>query len=279
MIKKLIAICLVFISILMMSSCSKYKFAKQTVFVEDVDKFFDPKNKLNVWLYMNFVPLENSLYGLRTKSMYTDDEAILKFLKLNNKKSRILFSAVPSQNPKYHLIALVHTKTKELTDDYKKQFFENAHYFQRDFQKGRLDIRHVYIPFDDNKKGLSLVYYISGEQHVNCRFCKLDYLSKINSKELQSNSLYLKNWIISDNEGPNARELDLKIPSALNKIKERLFLKIFAQYENATGINYFHILDQNDRDQLKLKLLPNTYYAEYINAKNGIVHRDTIVVK
>ena len=42
--------------LLLCCSCSSYRFAKDGIFVNDVDEYFNPKEEINVWLYSNFYP-------------------------------------------------------------------------------------------------------------------------------------------------------------------------------------------------------------------------------
>ena len=128
---------------------------------------------------------------------------------------------------------------------------------------------------------MSLVYYASAEQHMTCPFCKLDYLAKINAANLQDDSLrYRNNWIVAENLSAAGIEKDIIVPEEILQFKGKTFMKIFAEYETQTGINYFHILNaKNKPAKLNVKLLPNRYFLEYMDAKFSVIHRDTIIVQ
>ena len=264
-------------------SCSSHKFAKESVFVSDVDEYFNPALKVNVWTYMNFYPYQEEVKtGVRLTEFYDSDLEVLKKVGLKGNGSNVLFSAIPNVVPYYNLLAILHTKNLPDKRGFeKKEVSKDQFYLQKDFELGRLDVRHVLIPFEQGKKMLSLVYYISSEQHLTCRFCKLDYLAKINAMNLQDTAIqYRDNWIIAENVSDKAIDTHIQVPKHIVKAKGKVLLKLFAQYESETGINYFHILDgKKKEDAVKIKLLPNRYYLEYQDEKFKVVHRDTIQVK
>jgi len=275
---------LTFLSILLLLSCSSHKFAKESVFVSDVDEYFNPALKVNVWTYMNFYPYQESqMTGVRLNEFYAQDKDVLKKIGLKGRGTNVLFSAIPNVVPYYNLLALLHTKNLPKTIGFeKKEVGKDQYYLQRDFELGRLDIRQVLIPFEKGKKMLSLVYYISSEQHLSCKFCKLDYLAKINAINLQDSvqKQYRNSWVIAENISEKALDTDIVIPSTIQDAKGKVYLKLFAEYETAAGINYFHILDSKQKkDKIKLKLLPNRYFLEYQDEKFITIHRDTIYIK
>ncbi|MCA5004510.1 hypothetical protein [Sphingobacterium bovistauri] len=263
-------------------SCSSYKFAKESVFVDDVDEYFNPTLKMNVWTYMNFYPYRGGNDGVRLKDFYPMDKEVLKKLGIKAKGINILFSAVPNSKPNYHLIALFHeTNLPNNVGFERKEVNKKQYYFQKDLEIGRLDVRHVLIPFENNNKMLSLVYYISSELHLDCRFCKLDYLAYINTVNLQDSTQqqYRNNWVIAENLTDQGVALEISVPQPIQKRKEKVLLKVFAEYETETGINYFHILDGKEKtDKITLKLLPNRYFLEYQDEKFNTIYRDTIQV-
>jgi hypothetical protein len=270
-------------SLFFLSSCSSYKFAKESVFVEDVDEYFNPALKLNVWTYMNFYPYQESqMTGVKLNEFYAQDKDVLKKIRLKGRGANVLFSAIPNVVPYYNLLTLLHTNNLPKTVGFeKKEVAKDQFYLQKDFELGRLDIRHVLIPFEEGKKMLSLVYYISSEQHLSCKFCKLDYLAKINTMNLQDSTQkeYRNNWVIADNISEKAVNTEIVMSSAIQDVKGKVYLKLFAEYETQTGINYFHILDSKHKgEKIKLKLLPNRYFLEYQDEKFKTVHRDTIQV-
>lgn len=263
-------------------SCSSHKFAKESVFVDDVDEYFNPALQINVWTYMNFYPYRGGNDGVRLKDFYPMDKEVLKKLGVKTKGTNILFSAVPNSKPNYHLIALLHeTNLPNNVGFERKEVNKKQYYFQKDLEMGRLDIRHVLIPFDSNKKMLSLVYYISSELHLDCRFCKLEYLAKINAANLQDTTKkYRENWIVAENLSDQGIDIAVPLPLKVQRNKDKVLLKVFAEYETQTGINYFHIIEPKEKmNEVKLKLLPNRYFLEYQDEKYNVIQRDTIQVK
>lgn len=266
-----------------LSGCSSYKFSKESVFVNDVDEYFNHSLKLNVWTYMNFYPHQDGeRTGVRLHDFYENDVEVLKKIGLKSKGSKVLFSAVPSGLPHYNLLALVHNKPLTRPEEFERRDVNKEQfYLEKDYVLGQLDIRHVVIPFEKGKKTLSLVYYINMEEHQNCRFCKLEYLAKINTSNLQdSKKQYRDNWLIAENISDTIADTEIKVPEGLDYNQGKIFLKLFAQYETQTGINYFHILDAKSKDSMvKVKLPPNRYFLEYENEQRQIIYRDTIQVK
>jgi hypothetical protein len=260
-----------------LSSCSSRKFAKESVFVEDVDEYFNPALKINVWTYMNFYPYQDGgETGVKLNKFYAQDIDVLKKIGLKNRGSKVLFSAVPNSSPQYQK-NLPNTVGFE-----KREVGKDQYYLQKDFELGRLDIRQVLIPFDKGKKMLSLVYYISSEKHLNCKFCKLDYLAKINAINLQDSQqkIYRNNWKIAENISEKALDTEIVVPETIQDAKGKVYLKLFAEYETETGINYFHILDSKHKEEkIKIKLLPNRYFLEHQDEKFKTIHRDTIHIK
>ena len=238
--------------------------------------------KMNVWTYMNFYPYRGGEQGVRVKDFYQKDKEVLKKIGLHAKGSKVLFSAAPEGNPSYHLLSILHERSFPNTKDFEKVEVEKKwYYLQKDYKLGRLDIRHVLIPFDHARKMMSLVYYASAEQHLACPYCKLNYLAKVNTINLQDTSInYRNNWLIAENLSHKSVDTRIIIPDQIRKVKSTVFLKLFAEYESQTGINYFHILDKKDKEkEIKIKLLPNRYFIEYQNEKFSAIHRDTIQVK
>ena len=277
-------LCILFLLFFLLVGCSSHKFAKESVFVDDVDEYFNPTLKINVWTYMNFYPSkEGDKTGVRLTHFYETDLEVLKKLGIKSKGVNVLFSAVPSTKPHYHLMAILHQKSLPKTAGFeKKDVDKNQFYLQKDFELGRLDIRHILIPFEDNKKMLSLVYYINKEEHQNCPYCKLDYLAKINTINLQDSKQrkYRANWVVAENITDDAVDTEFVFPTIIHEVKGKVYLKIFAEYESQNGINYFHILDSKQKEEkIKVKLLPNRYFLEYQDEQFRTVYRDTIQVK
>jgi hypothetical protein len=267
-----------------LSSCSSYKFAKESVFVDDVDEYFNTALKVNVWTYMNFYPYQDGgETGVKLNDFYAQDIDVLKKIGLKSRGSKVLFSAIPNSSPQYHLLTVLHQRNLPKTEGFeKKEVGKDQYYLQKDFELGRLDIRQVLIPFEKGKKMLSLVYYISSEKHLNCKFCRFDYLAKINAINLQDTQqkIYRNNWKIAENISEKALNTEIVVPATIQDAKGKVYLKLFAEYETETAINYFHILDSKHKEvKIKLKLLPNRYFLEYQDEKFKTIHRDTIYNK
>ncbi|MGN0002018.1 MAG: hypothetical protein ACI35V_01160 [Sphingobacterium composti] len=283
MIKQALCFTSAYLILAILLSCSSYKFAKDSVFVDDVDEYFNPALKMNVWTYMNFYPYRGGETGVRLDDFYPMDKEVLKKIGLKRNGANMLFSAVPNNKPNYHLMAILHQKNLPKIDGFeKKEVDKNQFYYQKDFELGRLDIRQVSILFDNNTKMLSLVYYISSEEHLDCKFCKFDYLAKINTINLQDSiqQQFRRNWVIAENNTDDAVHTEIVIPSAIQNTKRKVYLKLFAEYETETGINYFHLLDAKQKEEkIKVKLLPNRYFLDYQDEMFKTIHRDTLQVK
>lgn len=269
---------LFYISLLLMFSCSLSRFAKNGVFVTDVDRYFNPEEDINVWVYGNYYPHIDSQEGVRLDSLYAEDHAILKKVNLTGRGKQVLFTAVPSSGYRYHLLAVKHRPSKKDTLAFQKITLDSSYYYQKDFILDDLDIRHVLIPYDD-MQALSLVYYIPAGKNLTRRFSFLDYLARINSKELQNKYLSTTSWKISNCMPSKQVFTTIPIPQYLFKNHNRVFLKIYAKYEQSLGIQYFQILapKTNSKD-IVVKLCPSNYIIEFSDLKNNILLSDHITV-
>lgn len=269
---------LLLLATFILSGCRSPRFAKGGVFVEDVDRYFntDLENS-NVWLYMDLKPFHGGKSGLKMGGTYEEDKKILKSADVDLKGTRLLFSAVPESSPRYHLIALYHKNGVKKLDGYEKKDYQNAHYFQKDQESGRLDIRHVYIPYKD-QAGLSLIYYISTEQHLSCRFCKIDYLARINAQRLQEKNADSLKWQISNCEDDVKRKnVSVEPKLDFRTIDQINYVKVYIDFLNGnTGIQYFQIFKSGEDKKLSLELCPGKYYVEYLGSKFNVLHRDTL---
>lgn len=265
--------CLLFI----VCSCSSPRFATDGIFVDDVDEYFNPKQNINVWVYANFYPYIGIDRGLKMTSLYKDDLAVLKQIDFQTKGTKILFSARPDTEP-YHLIAVQHLKNIHNLEGFERKEVDSAYYYQKDSKLGRLDIRQVYIPYG-NKKGLSLIYYVSTEMHLRCPYCKLDYLAKVNASELQNQKKSSLDWKIFDCTEDNQKETHIPVDHKLLMKHKNTYLKIYADYGASQGIQYFKTFNRKFNGDLLLKLCPDRYIVEWSNNKKKILKIDTIVVR
>lgn len=259
-------------------SCSSPRFAKDGVFVEDVDEYFNPKQDINVWVYANFHPYIGLDRGVRLGSFYPKDKEVLKKIGFKSRNAKVLFSAVPESNPSYYLIAIQHLKSKINLQGFERIEADSSYYFQKDFKLDQLDIRQVYIPYSRGK-ALSLVYYISSEKHYACPYCKLDYLARVNAKELQYKKVSVVSWQIFNCVQSQMRSVEIVLNKALIKKHKRTYLKIYADYESSRGIQYFQVLNPSSKVELQLKLCPEPYIIELLDDKLILLQKDTLVVK
>lgn len=269
---------LLFLVMVILSGCRSPRFAKGGVFVEDVDRYFNTHlPNSNVWLYMDLKPFNGGKSGLKTVGTYEEDKRILKSVGVQMKGAKLLFSAVPESSPRYHLIALYHKNAVEKLDGYERKNYQNSYYYQKDLESGRLDIRHVYIPYKD-QAGLSLIYYISTEEHLSCRFCKIDYLARINAQRLQEGNADSLKWQISNCESEVKRKnVRVEPQTDLRRVNQIKYAKVYIDFLNGnTGIQYFQIFKPGEDKKLQLELCPAKYYVEYYDAKFNVLHRDTL---
>lgn len=261
----------------MLSSCGMPRFAKDGIFVDDVDEYFNPQQEINVWVYSNFYPYKHLDHGVRMNSWYESDKLVLKTIGFKSQNNKALFSAKPRSGPPYHLIAIKHSKNNVDLQGYEKVVVDSSLYYQQDYKVDNLDIRHVYIPYG-LKMGLSLVYYTSTEHHYTCLYCKLDYLARVNAYELQHKNDNAMGWQIFDCRDDKLVETVIPLNADLIRNNKRTFLKISAQYTVETGTQYFQPLNKTSKTELRLKLCPNRYIIELSDAKYRLLQSDTLVV-
>lgn len=266
-----------YIVLLLMCSCGSPRFAKDGVFVNDVDEYFNPRQDINVWVYGNFHPYIGLAVGVRLGSLYSDDKLVLKAVGLKNRSSKILFSSLPSAWPSYNLLAIQHRKDNVKLAGFEKINVDSSYYYQKDFRVNKLDVRQIYIPY--GKKALSLVYYIDADKNIKQPFSKLEYLARINAEELQHRKQKVLHWKVFDCTENKQVLTDVPLPKELLAKHKRSFLKIYADYGSSTGIQYFQILEGGSTNALKLKLCPARYIVELSDTKYRVIQTDTLVVK
>lgn len=259
-------------------SCSSPRFAKDGVFVNDVDQYFNPKQDINVWVYSNFSVYKGLKHGLRMGTLYADDKAVLKQIDFKRRGTKILFSAVPTSGQLYHLMAIQHSKRNVDLTGFDRISLDSSYYYQRDYTLAQLVIRQVYIPYG-KQKGLSLIYYSNTDKQPSCPFCKIDYLSRVNTVELQQRKTHISHWKILDCASQNEVLTHLALNGALIRKHKRTFLKIYADYGASTGIQYFQILNSKSNPNLKFKLCPDKYIIELSDASQRVLQVDTLIVR
>ncbi|MGH2623698.1 MAG: hypothetical protein ACRDE7_08535, partial [Sphingobacterium sp.] len=232
---------LIIIGLSLVSSCRSLAFSEHGDLFEDVDKYFNKKEGVNVWMYRSFVPKENAKTGVRVASFYPLDDRMLDLLKLKNKRNKILFSAIPESSPQYNFIAIKHNRQNVKLKEYKKLEYKKAIYYQRDYSFDGIDIRHAYIPYGKNK-ALSLVYYALEVEHKKCPFCRCDYLAKINALERLEDSTYLSTWQIYDCSEEFRKQAQIIPNKELLKDQQKVFLKMYDINGINKSISFFKLI-------------------------------------
>lgn len=261
--------------LLLFSSCTSLKFSKDGVMVDDVDKYINASEQINIWTYMNFYPSKGRKSGVLLDKLYPMDKEVLAVVKYKIKGSKVLFSALPSGYPKYNFIALSHKKSVVDTASYEKVKYNSASYYRKDFYWGGLDIRHVVIPYG-KKKNVSLICYAEPESHQNCKFCKFDYLANINAKELQSGEKYTASWFISESSNGGLQNSKILVPSFLKSKYNRVLVHVLENYGENTGIKYFKVLNPKDEKEMDVKLFRGKYFVEFQDDKGNLLHKDSL---
>lgn len=265
-------------SMFFMSACSSLKFAQQGILFEDLDKYFNEKEGVNVWLYRSFVPREDGKTGVRLANLYTLDDRMLGLLNIKNKHNKILFSAIPENSPHYNFIAIKHNRQNVSLKEYKKLEYRKATYYQKDFSFDGIDVRHAYIPYGKNK-ALSLVYYVLEVEHKKCPFCLFDYLAKINALERHEDSTYFSTWQIFDCPQNIKKDKTIIPDRKLLNENETVFLKMYDINGAYKGISFFKLMTKWDFNPIELQLCPNTYVIEYLNSDKKLLKRDSLIVQ
>lgn len=273
---------LIFFLVSIFFSCSSNKFASKGHFIEGVDQYFNLKNERNIWVYMDFVPRDERVNGVRTTSFYPEDKGILDFIGLGGKSVRTYFSAVPETRPRYHLIVLAHKNNKFDYSGYKRveeTKSEGYYYYYKDAEKDFRAIRHVVIPYADNKI-ISMVYYIDKDLNGNGSFPKLHYLASINAKELQQATPFTQSWQVFDcDQREQVQAHNLTFNKALVKKHKIIYAKLYAIYNGEKGIHYAEILTKDSRESTNLKLCPNKYKLEYYTTQGHRVGQEEFVIE
>jgi len=257
-------------------SCRTNEFQKGGYFFQDVDRYFNLKD-INVWVYSDFKPYFDYVGGVKLDEYYEKDIAVLKEIKLDRKKRKVLFTVVAQSKPQYHLIAIKHEIQNVDISNYDRKSHNGAYYFQRDFTMGEYDIRHAYIPFDKSK-ALSLVYYIRKEAHQSCPFCKFNYLVNINAGELQVNPRQKDVWQVFDCYSETST-VQINPPTQNLGKSKLIVLKVFAVYGENEGISYVRLFNNGKMKPFEIKLCPNKYRLEYSNEKHQLLASDSLTIK
>lgn len=91
---------------------------------------------------------------------------------------------------------------------------------------------------------------------------------------------YNTNWVIAENLSDTGVAIEIAVPQLIKQRKDKVLMKIFAEYETQTGINYFHIFEPKEKEKkVKIKLLPNRYFLEYQDEKMNLLLKDTLLVQ
>lgn len=267
------------IILLVLFSCKTQEFAKNGYFTGEVDKYFNEKEKLNVWLYRAFQPSDTGNTGLRKDSFYPLDRRMMKMAGLGKKGDKVLFSVVPESKPLYNMIAIKHKKRRFDKPDFVKKEYYKAPYYEKDYSSDGMDIKHVYIPYAE-KEGLSLIFYalkVEGrpkDKPVD----KFEYLAKINALELFEQKDFKTTWQIFDCEERERMDWTLSPRADLLKDRETIYLKLFDIYGPNKTISFFKLIKKNDVKEIQLKLCPNEYVLEYYDEQGMILDKSSFKV-
>ncbi len=266
------------LGILFLSSCQTQRFVKEGYFFGEVDKYFNPKEGVNVWVYRSFQPRDTGNTGLRTQSLFPLDTRMMAVAGLNKKGDKILFTVVPDNQPMYNMIAVKHKGRRFSTEGFEKKEYKKAEYFEKSYQAEGLAIRHVYFPYG-RKGSLSLLYYALPIEQKGNPLDKFDYLAKINAFELQEEQKYNSIWQIFDCEIPERKDWVLEPRYDLLKKHKTVFLKIYDIYGANKTINFFKLMKKGDKGSLKIMLCPNQYVIEYYSEKNELLSKEDFKVE
>ncbi len=256
-------------------SCSGPRFIKEGHFFNDIDRYFNPREEINVWLYYNFKHREQGQSGLRLQSLYPTDEELLNKANLLKRGNRILFSVVPEIQPFYNMIAVQHRRPLKNLQQYEKQEYQGVTYYQRDIAHEKFKIREVYIEVP-NKDPLSFLGYVSHAEDRKNPLALFDYLAKINAFALNKEKDYKMAWRSQGISDSRSAAVKATIPLELLKKEKQLFLKVFEKINDDQVIAYFQLLQHGDPAEISLKLEPGTYFLEYLDKNLQVQHRDTI---
>ena len=266
------------LTLFLVSACRSLEFSQHGDLFADVDKYFNEKEGVNVWLYRSFVPRENGEKGVRMESLYTLDDRMLSLLKLKKRHNKILFSAIPEGNPQYNFIAIKHNRQNVKRKGYQELEYRKALYYQRDYSFDGMAVRHAYIPYGNNQ-ALSLVYYALEVEQEQCPFCKFVYLAKINALERLEDSTYQRTWQIFDCSDENKKQTQIIPNKDLLQDRKKVFLKMYDINGANKSISFFKLITKKDDDPIEIQLCPNTYVLEYLDVNQKLLQRDSLVVQ
>ncbi len=262
--------------ILLFSSCASYKIAQEGVKMDKVDQYFNNREVIQVWLYLEYDQDVVRQGGVRVDKLYKNDKKVLKSINLSSKGSRILFSVKSTHTPAHHLVAVKHRKIRIDTALYTHKYYNDSYYYQKDFHQEDIDIRQAIIPYG-KRYALSLVSYTDKENNAQRPFHKLDYLANINAYYLQHPDQRQPYWQVS--ECPEAKQVECLLSldkNILNK-KKLSCISLFAYHDIDPDIVYFKVLSPKERE-LSLKLCPAKYVIKYQTIRGDLLKTDTLIV-
>ncbi len=255
-------------------SCRTEKFSSHGYFTADVDKYFNEKEGVNVWVYRSFQPRDTGNTGLRTQSFYPLDTRMMKSVGLGRKGDKVLFSVVPDSRPYYNMVAVKHKRRKFKIEDFEKRTYNRADYFQKDYSTEGMTIKHVYIPYG-KKESMSLLFYalnVEGNPR-DLPLGRFEYLAKINALELKEELQYKSYWQIFDCGSTSRKQWIIQPNAELLKGRDIIYLKLFDIYGANKTISYFKLIKKGDTGSIELSLCPNNYVFEYYDEKGNILEK------
>ena len=259
--------------LLSLFSCRTLSHSKTGYFTGEVDKYFNEKEGINVWLYRAFQPREDGKTGLRKENYYPLDERMMELVGIKKNANQVLFSVVPEYPPFYNMVAVKHLKNNVNLKGYNIREYKGANYYEKKVTSERMDIRHVYIP-KGKKEGLSLLYYALEVENAGNPLAKFDYLAGINALEIKQKERYYPSWQIYDCEEPDRRDWILKPDIEKLKNHEVVYLKLYDVYGANKTISFFKLMKKDDRGPISLKLCPNEYILEYYSEKDLLIGQE-----
>ena len=260
--------------LLLFFSCRTREFASDGYFTGDVDKYFNEKEGVNIWVYRAFQPRETGQSGLRTTSYYPLDTRMMKMVGLGKNGDKVMFSVVPENRPKYNMVVVKHRKRPFKVEGFEEKFYEKAPYYIKDFSNEDMFIKHVYIPYG-NKESISMLFYALKieDNNKDKALDRFNYLAGINAKELKEEVQYKSTWQIFDCEENQRMDWTIQPNLELMKARKKVYLKIFDIYGPNKTISYFKLIKKGEEGEIKLKLCPNDYVMEYYDEEDRLLER------
>ncbi|MGN5954851.1 hypothetical protein ACP6L2_09595 [Sphingobacterium lactis] len=257
----------------LVTSCSSPKFVKGGYFLNGIDRYFNPKEETNIWVYYNFRPRETGQMGLKIQSLYLQDKEMLKNAGLLKNGNKVMFSVVPDNPPYYNMLVLQHNNPIKDLEGYQMLKNGESKYYQKDLEIDKFLLRHYYIPVA-NKKSISMLSYISKKENRFKPFNQFDYLAKINAAALQLEKNYRMSWRISGMDGSPNSKARISVPQELFKKEKKLLLMVSEEINKEWILSYFQLVTNKDANPLQIDLPPGKFLVQFLNEKEQILKEE-----